>query len=305
MKKTLATYSNRDRPGTCRQSPQTTNLVKVSQLPSANTLTGSEIVSNDAKRLDRQRDIESNIGTAEALMATGTNNIGLLVTAANTALNVVSNNANNFAATALVEVQGTNAANRAALTATNNTLLAAISATNAPIQAQIQATNAAAQAAIQATNTIVQNEMAALQAGGGPLTNGATASFASASINRLSTPSTNMPTLSETTSGNAQLNLDFSKGSFQTIAVGIFNATSGVFFNPINWRDGDNVWLEVICTNGISGNVGTVGSVTGGSIDSWNVNKNTGATLNGSVKTALLNWQVLGTNLILTEAVHP
>jgi hypothetical protein len=296
---------------------QVTNTVKVSALPSAGTITGSEIIPMVQSGATVSASVNQIIAQAQAATASASNTLAAAQAATVTTLGAWTNIIAANAGTNLINLQASNTVIRAAMTASNNVALAAINATNAAIQAALQASNAVYQAEIAAagasggsggtlnvTNLVVTNIVS------GAIT---TAVFSATSLiaGNAETPIYQISAPSGNISGVLVSNIDFSKGSFQVINAPINSGTPTsvmLLFTPINWHNGDNVWLLVKNTESTAAYCGSSTTATGGTIDAWGITANNGGypvQMSGSVKSALLNWQVFGTQLIFTATAHP
>lgn len=220
--------------------------------------------------------ISNLVNTATSQGNGNVTSIALGVTKANAqlvALNIVSNEAN------------------ATVTALNSVSNSATAATTAITTLQ-GATNG-----LQGQITTIASQL------GLGATNGGTGNFS-----RLLLPSVNLGTFATPVNG-ATNNLDFSAGSTQTINVGVPNTSVPLLFLPMNFKDGDNVFLYVTVTNGIPGYVGTTLTATNGTVDIYTSGlRATGNAqsiqINGATKEAVLNWTVIGTKIIFTATAH-
>lgn len=150
------------------------------------------------------------------------------------------------------------------------------------------------QTVTQVSNTVL-NAVAAAQFG--VTTNGASVNF-----RNVLTPSVYLGSFAPQSANNfTNIALDLSAGNFQTIDVNPINSSSSFRFVFANPQDGQNVWLLVRSVNNIA-----YFFAAGGGVDSWNGSGATnGFSVSSSQKTALLNWQVMGTNVIFTSSIHP
>ena len=281
---------------------QVTNTTAISALTSVGSITGSELIPvvqggvTMKATAGQIQSAPSAAAPAVQTFATGVSN--QLVSATN--LLYTSQIASNSAA--LAALAATNAALLTAISTTNAAERTAMNLSNSIAIATIIASNSVAMNALAATNTAIQAQISALQVSAGQ-TNISTINLTNATVNRLMLPTYQAPSISFPVNATITTNVDFSKGTFQRIFVGMASSACTLLFAPTNFADGDNVWLDVVVTNSQAGTVGTATSVPGGTLNYWSAS---GAALSGSKKETLLNWQVMGTNnLMFTQAIHP
>lgn len=222
-----------------------TNVIKVSQLPISNPIQGTEIVPIVQSGSTVQATINQITAAATAMATVASNYLAAAIgtNVANTV--VVSNNANSFAATALSQIQATNAALLAQMALSNAVMLASITGTNAAIRLAMTASNNVVFNALSLTNAIIQGEIAGL---GGGITSGSSPMFGKVTLTGLFTTSTNLGSLSVI--GNATTptieNVDLSQWQIQSLPLTPSGSGVTVAFLPQNPIEGENVTL--VCT---------------------------------------------------------
>ena len=250
-----------------------TNAVPISGFTTVSSLTGPELVPVVQGGVNMK-------ATVAQIQASPAAAAAAVQTFANGTSNSLMNTSNVLATT---------------IGATSNSLLSAIQGTNTALNTTIGATSNNLLSAIQGTNSALQSQITTLQAASGQ-TNLASLTLTNLTAGRVRTPTTQLAGFAVPSATTITTNLDFSQGSFQRVFINLGASSSKLLFNPTNFVDGDNIWLMVTCTNAVAGVVGTGQSPTGGSIT---LGGNPSTSLSGASKSALLNWQVMGTNNII------
>lgn len=293
--------------------PAPTNSVKISALPSAGTLGGGELVPMVQGGITKQ----GTVGQIQVIPLTANTASSNALQASIIVVSNWSGTASNALQAQIILNMATNASLVAAVNAASNSLTTVSNSLNATVTALGTVSNAltvvsntvnansASIATLQGATNGMNTRIATLEAAGGG-TNASAVSF-----NRISTPTFQMPSVASlaVSAQVTNINVDFNNGTFQKVFVSFVSGNGVVVFKPMNFRDGDNMFLEVILTNGISGNVGTSSTATNGTIDAWTSTTIANANgdysqVSGSVREALLNWQVMGGSLIWTMAIH-
>lgn len=287
-----------------------TNAIKISQLTTATTpLAGNEIVPLVQSAVTKQATVAQVIYAATAANVQTSNTLAALIVTATNSIATASNTIIANAAADKNALIATNALLAGAITTTSNGLAGTITTTSNALAGALTSTNAALLAALAASNSIYQVEIAAAAAG---VTNAVT-NFGTGTFTRLVTTSYTWPNQLQIPITQSNTFIDFTKGSLQRVYCGLATTVSRITFTPTNFVDGDNVYLEVIVTNGTAGNVGTENNLPGnGTLDPWTgsaVSKGSFvdyySQLAGGTKTAMLNWQVFSNNVVFSMSIHP
>ena len=271
-----------------------TNAVKMSALPLANTpLGGTELMPLNQVISGTN---STRLATVDQVNAKSTAAINSYSNSLNAAVAALAGTVTTTSNSLALRI-GTN---NATLTSTSNALQTQITAnagaivsSNAAVIAALTATNNALLSALQGTNAALSASIAAMAAGqGNVLTNGGTARFASVTATNLTTPSVNVGTIAF--SGYPCItNLNFAAGSLQTVRLIPTSGGMTINFAPTNFVDGQTVTL-LVKPPSITTSVNSVASVPGATM----LGVGTGLTVYSSGGGALLNWMVIGTNII-------
>lgn len=279
---------------------QPTNAIKISQLTTATVpLGGTELVPITQGGVTKSVTM-ANIWFNPNAYSTASSNVlqgeilSLFASASQLSLatNSLQSNVTALAGRTTLLEANTNSIN--ATVAAHGSRLTLLEVNTNALQSQVTALSGRT-SLLEVNTNALQTEINSIntQLGNNP-TNGATVSFT-----RILTPAY---TNSSYAGGSTTLNVDFSKGTFQVINIAP-NNNSTITFQPLNFQNGDNIWLEVVSSGNFPTVVGSSGTVTGGTVDAWSSSLTT--SMSGSAKRALLNWQCFGNSLVFTMAVHP
>lgn len=287
---------------------QVTNTIKISQLPFAGSVNAADSTILLQGGVTKQATIlQLNSVPLSSIVAT---NSQIQIALASHLSTILANGAfaTNAAATNAAALAASSLSLSNAIVGTNAVLNNYVAAVNAGLQGIIVANanaDAEALAGMNADLTAAINSLAASVAAGA--TNGGMASFS-----RLVLPTVTLPLQFLTSSSVSNVTIDFSQGSQQRIVFPSSNPGATCFFKPINWHDGDNVWLHVYQMNNSMATIVGISNSTvylpGGRMDSWYMRSGVNYaadTMSGNVRQALLNWQVFGTNIIFSMSMHP
>ena len=293
--------------------PAQTNVVKISALPTGNAITGTELVPVDQNNGVSNVTIQVTVNQLTAIplnYAQGASNFVLQVVSTNAANDVANSNRLNaniagdlLTSNAMVNVSNqVLAANSALGTVSNSLNYAQAQIQNATNTANFQQTEISS---LSSSNSFVFGTITAINL----FINNAATNGGQGTYSRIVTPATLLPATTGLAGQVVTNQIDFRLGSYQSINVGLGNSGNPLLFQPINFTNGDNVFLYVYVTNGVPGWIGSSLTVSGGRVDSWVSGASStggGASLNvtGGTKEAVLNWTVERTNLIYTESIH-
>ena len=190
-----------------------TNLIKISQLPTASTLTGTELVPLLQAGQTRASTV-SQINAPGVALANLYDYYFLQVDATNKAS--IAALSNNIATTAT----STSNALASALAATNSQILSVVSANSnanaaamATMSGTISANAAAASSALASTNAALLGAIASV-ANGGAITNGGSASFTSVSYSPFATSASTV-----VSAGNTAVTINLAAASLQVVTL--------------------------------------------------------------------------------------
>lgn len=289
---------------------QVTNVVKISQLPSSNPLTGSELLPIVQSGSTVSATINQIIAGAVTIENYASNFLYLNITTNIANLVTVSNNANTFAATALSQVQATNAALQALLGATNTALLNAIMNTNAALIADLNAASNQLHGALISTNGIIQTEISSL---GGGVTSGSSPTFGTVTAQSIIAP---FYKTTSTNAGSLLISSSFPAFNLSNWQITQYTASGGSFgsfvlFNLSNAADGQNDSIVISVSSSIQGAVGFYATPPAGytmvfSSGFTSINSFTGFGVNlpgGKTETIILNAEVVGTVIYCSGGV--